>query len=124
MNIVVIQGRLTADAEIKMTPNGKQVTTFTIAVPRDKETTDFITVQAWEKKAEFVNRYFGKGKPITVIGELRVNTWEKDGQKRSSTYIHATDVQFAFGVPKETPPSPDALNPYVAQASEDEELPF
>ena len=129
MNIVVIQGRMVKEADMKMTPNGKKVAKFRIAVPRDKETADFIDCAAWEKKAEFVERYFGKGKPITVIGQVRTNVWQtEDGSKRKDVYIHCTDVQFAFGVPKDSEDAP-VTSPYqtsvtLEEVEPGEELPF
>lgn len=128
MNIVVIQGRMVNDAEIKMTNSQKKVTSFSIAVPRDKDLTDFIRCVAWEKKAEFVGRYFQKGKPITIIGSVQTRNWEDQSGKHTETYVKCNDVQFAFGVPKDSGVVSDKgeaqYNPYVRETEENDDLPF
>ena len=100
-NKVILGGRLTADPELKQTPNGVPVVSFSIAVNRkfqSKETaqqTDFFNVTAWRATAEFVSRYFRKGSSICVVGTIQNRTWtDTNGQKRYATDIIADEVQF------------------------------
>ena len=99
-NKVIIGGRLTADPELKTTPSGISVTTFTIAVnrPRAKEgsqSSDFFNVQAWRGTAEFITRYFRKASSICIIGSLQTRSWTgQDGQKHFATEIVADEAYF------------------------------
>ena len=112
MNISAISGRLVRDPELRRTTSGKAVTSFTVAVDRPgvKDKTDFIDCVAWEKKAEFVSRYFRKGQRIEVSGVLTTRTYEKDGQNRKSTELRADQVFFGDSkkaddtAPPELPP--------------------
>lgn len=104
MNITILSGRLVYDIEVKETDNGKKYLSTRIAVPRnDKDkTTDFFNFRAWGTTAEFIGKYFKKGDPITVIGELRNNSYEKkDGTKVESSFVEATKVEF---VPRASKP--------------------
>lgn len=100
LNKVILGGRLTADPELKMTPNGVPVVSFSIAVNRRFQTggqqqTDFFNVTAWRATAEFVSRYFHKGSSICVIGSIQNRSWtDQSGQKRYATDIIADEVQF------------------------------
>ena len=97
LNVVVLMGRLTADPEVKTTPNGNSVCSFSIAVNRshDREKTDFVDVVAWRNTAEFVGKYFSKGQMIVVKGALQTRTYEdKEGQKRKVTEVLAENVEF------------------------------
>ena len=100
MNVVVIMGRLTADPELRQTPNGVSVTRFSVAVDRgyvragEERKTDFINVVAWRQTAEFVSRYFSKGSMIAVQGSIQTGSYEKDGIKRSTFEIVADNVSF------------------------------
>lgn len=100
-NKVILGGRLTADPELKQTPNGVPVVSFSIAVNRryqSKETaqqTDFFNVTAWRATAEFVSRYFHKGSSICIVGSIQNRTWtDNQGVKRYATDIIADEVQF------------------------------
>lgn len=99
-NKVILIGNLTADPELKQTQNGTSVCSFNVAVNRfskdpNEPKVDFFTVVAWQAKAEFVSRYFSKGKPILVCGRLENRTWtDKNGNKRISTEIIAEEVSF------------------------------
>ena len=101
LNTVQLAGRLTADPEMKTTPNGVNVATFTVAVDRDYQSngekqTDFINVVVWRKTAEFVNRYFSKGKMIILSGALQTRNYTaNDGTKRYVTEVVADKVHFA-----------------------------
>lgn len=93
----VILGRITNDLELKQTPNGVSVLAFTVAVDRnskDKQT-DFISCVAWRQTAEFIAKYFGKGRMIAVEGQLRTRTYEdKNGVKHYVTEVYVDNVSF------------------------------
>jgi len=102
MNQIVIMGRLTRDPELRHTPNGVAVASFTLAVDRgfapkdggDRQT-DFIDVVAWRNTAEFVSKYFIKGQMAAVTGRLQIRDWtDKDGNKRRSAEIVAENIYF------------------------------
>jgi len=102
MNQIVIMGRLTRDPELRHTPNGVAVASFTLAVdrgfaPKDggERQTDFIDVVAWRNTAEFVSKYFVKGQMAAVTGRLQIRDWtDKDGNKRRSAEIVAENIYF------------------------------
>ena len=87
LNCAVIMGRLTADPELRQTPNGVAVTRFSVAVDRgyvkagEERQADFINVVCWRQTAEFVTRYFSKGSMIAVQGSIQTGSYEKDGVK-------------------------------------------
>lgn len=101
-NKVILGGRLTADPELRSTPNGVQVTTFSVAVNRrytsaneQQPQADFINVVAWRQQAEFVSRYFRKGSSICVVGSLQTRSWtDQNGQKRYATEVVADEINF------------------------------
>jgi len=99
-NLVVLTGRLTADPELKTTPNGISVTTFSIAVNRnygsgDDRQTDFITIVAWRKTAEFITKYFKKGSMIGIEGSIQTRKYQdKNGVNRTIFEVIANNVQF------------------------------
>ena len=104
LNVVVLIGRLTRDAELKYISSGVAVSKFSLAVNRRKrsgdqwvEETDFFDITLWGKMAESLNQYLTKGKEIGVEGELRQSRWEQDGQSRSRVEIHARNVQLLGG---------------------------
>ena len=97
VNKVILGGRLTADPELKVTPNGINVASFSIAVNRrgagDK--TDFFNCQAWRGTAEFVTRYFRKGSSIMIVGTIQNRQWtDQNGQKHFATDIVADEAYF------------------------------
>ena len=104
-NKVILIGNMTADPELKQTTAGLSVCTFSIAVNRrytkaeqGQQTVDFFNVVAWRQTAEFVSRYFKKGNPILVCGQLQNRSWtDNQGQKRYVTEISAEDVTFVSG---------------------------
>lgn len=97
MNKAVLIGRLTKDPEIKFTQNEKAYTNFTIAVnrPFEKGKADFINIVAWNKLAEFINRYFSKGRQIAIVGRLQIRDYEKDGKTIYITEVIADECYFA-----------------------------
>lgn len=96
MNKIILKGRLTANPELKKTPSEISVCDFTIAINRrfDKEKTDFINCQAWRNTAEFITKYFSKGKEILVVGELHIDKYEKDGEHKQFTRVVVDEIEF------------------------------
>lgn len=100
VNNIIIHGRLTQDIELKQTPSGVSVCTFTVAVDRsyskgEDKITDFFTVVCWRGLADMVSKYFGKGKEILVSGEMQSRKWQdNDGNNRVSWEIQANTVDF------------------------------
>ncbi len=98
INQVILMGRLTHDPEMRTTPSGKNVCTFSIAVDRmtRDDQADFFSVTAWEKTAELVNQYLSKGSRCLVQGRLRQESWEdkETGKRRSRVEVVANDVTF------------------------------
>lgn len=102
LNKIVLMGRLTRDPELRRTTSGTAVASFSLAVDRDfknKETgekeTDFIDIVAWRNTAEFVSRYFSKGRMAVVEGRLQIRPWtDRDGNKRRSAEVVADNVYF------------------------------
>ncbi len=141
-NKVILIGNLTADPELKQTQNGISVTSFSIAVSRrfssktaeSAPQADFINVVAWRGTAEFITKFFQKGKSILIVGSLQSRSWtDQNGQKRYVTEVVAEEAQF---VERKTdgsaPISGAAPAPYGAspkdvafeEMSTDDDLPF
>lgn len=100
LNVVVLNGRLTSDPELKYTPSNVAVTNFSLAVDRafsgKEKVTDFINIVAWRSTAEFVSRYFQKGQLVAVQGSLQVREYtDKDGNRRRVYEVLADQVHFA-----------------------------
>ncbi len=101
LNKIFIMGRLTRDPELRRTQNGTAVAGFALAVDRDYKNadgtkeTDFIEVVAWRTTAEFVSKYFTKGRMAIVEGRLQIRDWtDKDGNKRRNAEVVADNVYF------------------------------
>jgi len=102
LNHIVLMGRLTRDPELRRTGSGVAVASFTLAVDRDfgsrdsgEKETDFIDIVAWRNTAEFVSKYFTKGRMAVVSGRLQIRNWnDKDGNKRRSAEVVADNVYF------------------------------
>ena len=102
LNKIFLMGRLTRDPELRRTQTGTPVASFSLAVDRDfkdkstgERSTDFIDVVAWRQTAEFVSRYFTKGRMAVVEGRLQIRDWtDKDGNKRRSAEVMAENVYF------------------------------
>ncbi|MGI6413460.1 MAG: single-stranded DNA-binding protein [Syntrophomonadaceae bacterium] len=97
MNRVILIGRLTRDPELRYTPNGTAVCSFTLAVSRryKRDEADFIPVITWMKLAEHCANYLGKGRMVAVDGRLQVRSYQaQDGQKKWITEVIGEDVQF------------------------------
>ena len=102
LNKVVIMGRFTKDPELRRTGSGTAVTSFSLACDRDFKSrsgdkeTDFIEVVAWKNTAEFVSKYFSKGRMAVVEGRLQIRDWtDKAGSKRTTAEVVADNVYFA-----------------------------
>ncbi len=100
MNKVILMGRLTRDPEMRQTPSGVSVCSFSIAVNRrfakeGGQTADFINCTAWRAQAEFICKYFSKGSMISVIGNLQSRSWEnQEGKKQYATDVVVDEVYF------------------------------
>lgn len=102
VNLVMIMGNLTRDPELRQTPNGQSVCSFSLALNRSykdssgewQEATDYIDVVAWAALGERVSQYLTKGRRCLVQGRLQSRSWETDGQKRSKVEVIANDVTF------------------------------
>ena len=101
LNKIFIMGRLTRDPELRRTQSGTAVTSFSLAVDRDfksqsgEKETDFIDVVAWRATAEFVAKYFTKGRMAIVEGRLQIRPWtDKDGNNRRSAEVVADNIYF------------------------------
>lgn len=101
LNRIIVMGRMTRDPELRRTGSGTAVVSFSLAVDRDfksqsgEKETDFIDVVAWRNTAEFVSKYFSKGRMAVVEGRLQLRDWtDKDGNKRRTAEIVADSVYF------------------------------
>ena len=145
LNKIVIMGRLTHDPELRRTQGGTAVTTFSIACDRDfkaqdgERETDFVDIVAWRSTAEFVSKYFAKGRMAVVEGRLQIRDWtDREGGKRRSAEVVANNVYFGDSGSKEDQGTqgvpapygggagdlPEGFNPFAEIGEEDGELPF
>lgn len=110
MNVAVLMGRLTATPELKTTPNGVSVTSFSIAVDRgygDNKQTDFINLVAWRQTAEFICKHFTKGSRIAIEGSIQTRKYQdRDGNNRTAFEVVANNVHFVDSK-KDSKPSVD-----------------
>jgi len=142
LNKIILMGRLTRDPELKRTPSGTAVTSFSLAVDRDfksqsgEKETDFIDIVAWRNTAEFVSKYFSKGRVAVVEGRLQIRDWtDKEGGKRRTAEVVADNVYFgdskheggaapAYGSRPAGAPASMGNNDFAEIGDEDGELPF
>ena len=145
LNKVILGGRLTSDLELKTTPSGVTVTTFSLAVNRkysgkgEEQQTDFINVTAWRGTAEFITKYFRKGSSICIVGSIQTRSWtDNNGNKRFATDVIADEAMFVDSKSENSTASaqptypqsympdsyapPDAPN--LEPIGDDEDLPF
>lgn len=119
-NKVILIGNMTADPELKQTQGGISVASFSIAVNRrfkaeGQQECDFITIVAWRQTAELVCRYFKKGQPILVCGQLQTRNWtDRNGEKRYATEVVADEVSFVEK--RESEESSKPTQPYMPPA--------
>lgn len=123
-NKVIMMGRLTRDPELKTTPSGVSVCTFSIAVDRrfqskgEEKKTDFFNIVAWRQSGEFVSRYFKKGSLILVEGELQTRQYtNKDGVNVTVTEINAEQVSFTGEKARDGAQSGNNAAPAAAQTA-------
>lgn len=116
LNKVVLSGRLTSKPELKVTPSGINVCSFSIAIKRrGAEESDFINCQAWRKTAEFISQYFDKGSAICVTGSIQTRSWnDNNGNKRCATEVVVDEAMFvdSRNTPINAPQSTETHNPY------------
>lgn len=123
MNVVILIGRLTRDPEMRYTPSGVAVTSFTLAVDRPftnqkgEREADFIDVVAWRRLAETIGQHLSKGRLVAVHGRLEVSSYERDGERRRRWQVVADEVQFLDRKPTEA----EAPEP---EEGEDNDAPF
>lgn len=129
LNKIIVMGRLTHDPELRRTQSGTAVCSFSIACDRDfggkdeEKVTDFLDIVAWRSTAEFVSKYFTKGRMAIVEGSLQIRQWtDKNGNKRRSAEIIANSVYFGDSRPKQEnedePPAYGSYEPTDSFASE------
>ncbi len=147
LNKIFLMGRLTRDPELRRTQSSTAVTSFALAVDRDfkgqngEKETDFVDIVAWRNTAEFVSKYFSKGRMAVVEGRLQMRTWtDKNGTKRISAEVVADSVYFGDSKKDGTtsnqsygggqapsngyPPSNYNSGEFAEITEDDEELPF
>lgn len=130
LNHITIMGRLTKDPELRRTGSGTPVASFTLAVDRDfadknsgEKATDFIDCVAWRSTAEFVDKYFSKGRMAVVAGRLQIRDWtDREGNKRRSAEVIAESVY--FGDSKKEESSGTKKSGFAELADDDGDLPF
>lgn len=127
LNHVSIMGRICNDIEVRRTGSGTAVASFTLAVERDfkkengEKETDFIECVAWKNTAEFVQKYFGKGKMAIVAGRLQTRNWQdKDGNKRKTSEVVVDSIYFGEAKTNNSTPASD----FAMLEDEDANLPF
>ena len=127
LNKIIIMGRLTIDPELRRTGSGTAVTSFSMACDRDFKSqsgdkeTDFIEVVAWKNTAEFVSKYFSKGRMAVVEGRLQIRDWtDKAGNKRTTAEVVADNVYFADSKrPESNDNQKDNFNALSGRVSDD-----
>ena len=138
-NIVILTGRLTSDVELKTTPNGVSVTSFSIAVERrykqgEEKQADFINIVAWRQTAEFISKHFHKGSMIGIEGAIQTRKYQdKNGNTRTAFEVVANNVQFVEFKKADNSsdnnapvdPENDPLNQFADRLNElDDDCPF
>lgn len=138
VNKFILQGRLTADPEIKQTPSGVSCANFTVAWSekyKEVETKCFQRCKAWRSTADFIGKHFAKGQEIIVVGKMATEQWEKDGQKYSAQVLTVDEASFC-GAKKDNqgdasggyaPPAAQTMpggTPQFEEVSGDDDLPF
>lgn len=130
MNIIAIKGRLVRDPEIRQTQSGVSVTNITVAVDRSysaggEKQTDFFDCVFWRQGAEFVSKYFKKGKEIIVTGEMQSRKWQdKDGNNRISWEIQNAHAEFCGGKGENTQQEKQNVSDYAVVDDTSEDIPF
>lgn len=131
LNKIFVMGRLTKNPELRRTGSGTPVASFTLAVDRDfksqsgEKETDFIDIVAWRSTAEFVSKFFSKGRMAVVEGRLQIRDWtDKDGNKRKNAEIVADNVYFGDSKRDGQQDKPVAQQEFNEIEGDDDDLPF
>lgn len=133
INKAILMGRLTRDPELRHTDSGKAVCSFSIAINSgygEEQRTDFVNCVAWNKTAEFVSKYFTKGKMIIVSGRITSRTWtDKDGRKCYATEVVTNEVGFgesksSSSAASEKPRLEDVIDEDFLPIDPDDDMPF
>ena len=130
MNFIAIHGRLVRDPEIRRTQSGVAVTNITVAVDRsysadDEKVADFFDCVFWRQGAEFVSKYFSKGKEIIVQGEMQSRKWtDKEGNNRISWEIQNAHAEFCGGKSDNSAPADAPVSDFAVLNDDTSELPF
>lgn len=137
INKVILGGRLTSDIELKTTPSGVSVCSFSLAVNRktgkdQEQKTDFIDCQAWRQTAEFLSRYFRKGSSLCIVGSIQKRTWkDQQGNNRYATEVVVDEALFVDSkgdsAPADTYDAPAFAKdnePQFEEVSGSDDLPF
>jgi single-strand DNA-binding protein len=133
LNKIILMGRLVRDPELRRTNGGTPVASFNIAVDRDfksqggEKETDFIDIVVWRSTAEFVSKYFTKGRMAVVEGRLQISDWtDKDGGKRRTAEVVADNVYFGDTKKEAQQNNFDALNGRMSDFAEigEDDIPF
>lgn len=130
INKVILGGRMTADPELKTTPNGNSVCSFSIAVNRrtakdGQQQADFINCVAWKGTAEFIDKYFRKGSSICVTGSIQTRSWkDQNGQNRYATEVLVDEAMFVDSKNESGAAAPQTTIPKFEPVTDDTDLPF
>lgn len=146
LNKVILGGRIATDPELKQTPSGVSVISFSLAVNRSysskdgERQADFISIVAWRQTAEFISRFFRKGSSICIVGSIQTRSWtDQNGNKRYATEVVADEANFvdsksesnggqgsyvpdAYSAPAYATPA--ASEPKFEEIADDDDLPF
>ena len=123
LNSVNLQGRLVRDPDVREIAGGKKLATFTLAVDKAKDATDFIDCQAFDKTADTIGKYVHKGDMIICGGRLAINLWkDKEGKNRKDYRVTVYDVNFCGSRKAETPETKQTT--FEDLSGDDGELPF
>lgn len=132
LNHIVLMGRLTRDPELRHTGSGVAVASFTLAVDHDYQSkdsgergVDFIDIVAWRNTAEFVSKYFAKGRMAVVSGRLQIRNWtDKEGNKRRSAEVVADNIYFGDSKKDSAAPVEPPGDAFAELSGDESGLPF
>ena len=128
MNKITLIGNLTADPEVRATPKGDTVCSFTVAVDRKhknngEKVTDFFRIQAWRELGDNCGKYLSKGRKAAVVGEMQARIYkDKNGEARLSLDVKAEEVEFLSPKQEQTTPPADPMDAF--KDIQDDDLPF
>lgn len=131
LNKVILMGRICKDLELKYTPNNTPVCAFSLAVDRDRKdangnkVTDFLDCVAWNKTAEFMHSYMGKGQLIAIVGAIQTRKWtDWNGNNRVSVEIKVDEAHFAESKNDKSAPKSAPAEPDMFPELDDSDCPF